>query len=143
MSGLSLLDWAPCRTTKAAVKLHTLLDLRGNIPSFIHISHGKMGDVTVLEILPVEPGAFYVMDRGYVDFERLSALHQAGAFFVTRAKSNIRMPRVYWAPVDKSGGLICDQSIKLCGAKSLCALIPSLCAVCVFMIRSRTRRWCF
>ena len=83
MSGLSLLDWAPCRTTKAAVKRHTLLDLRGNIPSFIHISHGKMGDLTVLEILPVEPGAFYVMDRGYVDFERLSALHQAGAFFVT------------------------------------------------------------
>jgi hypothetical protein len=68
---LSLFDWAPFRSTKAAVKLHTLLDLRGNIPSFIHISDGKMGDVTVLDILPVEPGAFYVMDRGYVDFERL------------------------------------------------------------------------
>ena len=116
---LSLFDWAPFRSTKAAIKLHTLLDLRGNIPSFIHISDGKMGDVTVLDILPVEPGAFYVMDRGYVDFERLSALHQAGAFFVTRAKSNIKMRRVYSAPVDKSRGLICDQSIKLCGAKSL------------------------
>ncbi len=116
---LSLFDWAPFRSTKAAIKLHTLLDLRGNIPSFIHISDGKMGDVTVLDILPVEPGSFYVMDRGYVDFERLSALHQAGAFFVTRAKSNIRMRRVYSRPVDKSGGLICDQSIKLCGTKSL------------------------
>ena len=116
---LSLFDWAPFRSTKAAVKLHTLLDLRGNIPSFIHISDGKMGDVTVLDILPVEPGAFYVMDRGYVDFERLYTMHQAGAFFVTRAKSNIKMRRVYSAPVDKSRGLICDQSIKLCGAKSL------------------------
>ena len=116
---LSLFDWAPFRSTKAAVKLHTLLDLRGNIPSFIHISDGKMGDVTVLDILPVEPGAFYVMDRGYVDFERLYAMHQGGAFFVTRAKSNTKMRRVYSTPVEKSGGLICDQSIKLCGVKSL------------------------
>ena len=84
---LSLFDWAPFRSTKAAVKLHTLLDLRGNIPSFIHISDANMGDVTVLDILPVEPGAFYVMDRGYVDFERLYTMHQAGAFFVTGAKS--------------------------------------------------------
>ena len=116
---LSLFDWAPFRSTKAAVKLHTLLDLRGNIPSFIHTSDGKMGDVTVLDILPVEPGAFYVMDRGYVDFQRLYTMHQAGAFFVTRAKSNIRMRRVYSTPVDKTTGLTCDQSIKLCGARSL------------------------
>ena len=103
----------------AAIKLHTLLDLRGAIPSFIHISDGKLHDVNVLDILPVEPGAFYVMDRGYVDFGRLYAIHQAGAFFVTRAKSNINARRVYSTPVDKTTGLICDQSIKLCGSKSL------------------------
>ena len=116
---LSLFDWAPFRSTKAAIKLHTLLDLRGAIPSFIHISDGKLHDVNVLDILPVEAGAFYVMDRGYVDFGRLYAMHQSGAFFVTRAKSNIRARRVYSAPVDKTTGLICDQSIKLCGVNSL------------------------
>jgi hypothetical protein len=116
---LSLFDWAPFRSTKAAIKLHTLLDLRGAIPSFIHISDGKLHDVNVLDILPIEAGAFYVMDRGYVDFGRLYAMHQSGAFFVTRAKSNIKARRVYSAPVDKATGLICDQRIKLCGAKSL------------------------
>ncbi len=116
---LSLFGWAPFRTTKAAIKLHTLLDLRGAIPSFIHISDGKLHDVNVLDILPIEPGAFYVMDRGYVDFERLYAMHQSGAFFVTRAKSNIKARRVYSAPVDKTTGLICDQRIKLCGVKSV------------------------
>ena len=116
---LSLFDWAPFRTTKAAIKLHTLLDLRGNIPSFIHISDGKLHDVNVLGILPIEAGAFYVMDRGYVDFARLYAMHQSGAFFVTRAKSNINARRVYSAPVDKTTGLNCDQRIKLCGTKSL------------------------
>jgi len=115
---LSLFDWAPFRSTKAAIKLHTLLDLRGAIPSFIHISDGKLHDVNVLDILPIEPGAFYVMDRGYVDFGRLYAMHQCGAFFVTRAKSNIKARRVYSAPVDKATGLICDQGIKLCIAKS-------------------------
>ena len=99
---LSLFDWAPFRSTKAAIKLHTLLDLRGAIPSFIHISDGKLHDVNVLDILPVEAGAFYVMDRGYVDFGRLYAMHQSGAFFVTRAKSNIKARRVYSAPVDKA-----------------------------------------
>ena len=116
---LSLFDWAPFRSTKAAIKLHTLLDLRGNIPSFIHISNGKLHDVNVLDILPIEAGVFYVMDRGYVDFARLYAMHQSGAFFVTRAKSNINARRVYSAPVDKATGLNCDQRIKLCGAKSL------------------------
>jgi hypothetical protein len=82
------------RTTKSAVKMHTLLDLRGNIPSFIHISDGKLGDVKVLDILVLEPGAFYIMDRGYLDFERLYAMHQAHAFFVTRAKSNTRFRRI-------------------------------------------------
>jgi len=115
---LSLFDWAPYRTGDAAIKLHTLLDLRGNIPSFIHISDGKMGDVNVLDILPMEAGAFYIMDRGYVDFTRLYAMHQRGAFFVTRAKSNFDARRVYSAKVDKSSGVVCDQTMALRGSKS-------------------------
>lgn len=112
---LSLFEWAPFRSTKAAVKMHTLLDLRGAIPAFIHISDGKMHDVKVLDMLPIEAGAFYVMDRGYVDFQRLYALHQAGAFFVTRAKRNMDARRVYSAPSERSSGIICDQSIALNG----------------------------
>ncbi len=115
---LSLFPWALFRTTKSAVKMHTLLDLRGNIPSFIHISDGKMGDVKVLDILVLEPGAFYIMDRGYLDFGRLYLMHQALAFFVTRAKSNTRFRRVYSAPVDRSTGIICDQTIALTGTIS-------------------------
>ena len=115
---LSVFPWAPFRSAKAAVKLHTLLDLRGAIPSFIHISDGKMHDVTVLDILIPEPGAFYVMDRGYVDFERLFALDQAGAFFVTRAKNNMDAHRVTSAPCDRSSGVICDQRIALDGIKT-------------------------
>lgn len=110
---LSLFPWAPFRQTKAAIKLHTLLDLRGAIPTFIHISDGKLHDVNVLDILVLEPGAFYVMDRGYLDFERLYLLHQASAFFVTRAKSNLKCRRIYSHPVDRSKGLICDQTIEL------------------------------
>jgi hypothetical protein len=112
---LSLFDWAPFRSTKAAIKLHTLLDLRGAIPAFIHISDGKLHDVNVLDILPVEAGAFYVMDRGYVDFARLYAMHQAGAFFVTRAKAGMDARRVYSTPTDRASGVICDQRIKLNG----------------------------
>lgn len=112
---LSLFEWAPFRSTKAAVKMHTLLDLRGAIPAFIHISDGKMHDVMVLDMLPIEAGAFYVMDRGYLDFQRLYGLHQAGAFFVTRAKSNMHARRVYSAPTERSSGVICDQSIALNG----------------------------
>ena len=112
---LSLFPWALFRTTKSAVKMHTLLDLRGNIPSFIHISDGKLGDVKVLDILALEPGAFYIMDRGYLDFGRLYLMHQALAFFVTRAKSNTRFRRVYSAPVDRSTAIICDQTIALTG----------------------------
>ncbi|MFN6102313.1 MAG: IS4 family transposase, partial [Burkholderiales bacterium] len=107
--------WAPFRKAKAAVKLHTLLDLRGSIPAFIHISDGKMHEVNVLDILVLEPGAFYVMDRGYVDFARLFQMHQAGSFFVTRAKSNMNARRVYSAKVDRTSGIICDQSIALNG----------------------------
>ena len=112
---LSLFDWAPFRSTKAAVKMHTLLDLRGAIPAFIHISDGKMHDVNVLDILPMEAGAFYVMDRGYVDFARLYKMHQAGAFFVTRAKSNMNAPRVYSTKTDRSTGVVCDQLIAMNG----------------------------
>ena len=112
---LSLFDWAPFRSTKAAVKVHTLLDLRGAIPAFIHISDGKMGDVKMLDILPIEAGAFYVMDRGYLDFSRLFTLHQAGAFFVTRAKRGMDAQRVYSTKTDRSAGVICDPSIRLNG----------------------------
>ena len=112
---LSLFDWAPFRSTKAAVKLHTLLDLRGAIPAFIHISDGKLRDVNVLDMLVFEAGAFYVMDRGYVDFERLHALHRAGAFFVTRAKSPMDARRVYSAATDRSTGVISDQQFMLNG----------------------------
>jgi hypothetical protein len=112
---LSLFPWAPFRTAKAAVKLHTLLDLRGNIPAFIHISDGKTHEVNVLDMLAFEAGAFYVMDRGYLDFGRLFALHQAGAFFVTRAKHGMDAHRVYSMPVDRSAGIICDQRVALDG----------------------------
>src|SRR5580704_573890 len=103
---LSVFPWAHFRTTKAAVKMHTLLDLRGNIPSFIHVSDGKLADVHALDLLLPEAGAIYVMDRGYVDFARLHALHQAGAFFVTRTKSNMNAHRVYSAPTDRTTGII-------------------------------------
>ena len=112
---LSLFPWAPFRTAKAAVKLHTLLDLRGNIPAFIHISDGKTHEVNVLDMLSFEAGAFYVMDRGYLNFARLFALHQTGAFFVTRAKHGMNARRVYSMPVDRSTGIICDQRIVLNG----------------------------
>lgn len=112
---LSVFPWAHFRTTKAAVKMHTLLDLRGNIPSFIHVSDGKLHDAHALDMLVPEPGAIYVMDRGYVDFGRLHVLHQAGAFFVTRAKSNMKAHRLYSAQTDRSTGIICDQTISLDG----------------------------
>ena len=112
---LSVFPWAPFKSTKAAIKLHTLLDLRGSIPSFIYISDGKMHDVKVLDLLQPEPGAFYVMDRGYLDFERLARLDDAGSFFVTRAKSNTQVRRRYSRPVDRSTGLVCDQTVVLTG----------------------------
>jgi hypothetical protein len=115
---LSVFPWAHFRSTKAAVKMHTLLDLRGSIPSFIHISDGKMHDVHALDMLLPEPGAIYVMDRAYIDFARLYVLQQAGAFFVTRAKSNLDAHRVYSAPTDRSTGVIADQTIALDGVKT-------------------------
>ena len=115
---LSVFPWALFRSTKSAIKLHTLLDLCGNIPTFIHISDGKLHDVKVLDLLVPEAGAFYVMDRGYVDFERLHALHARGAFFVIRAKSNLKYRRRASRAVDKSSGLRCDQSIVLTDVKT-------------------------
>jgi hypothetical protein len=112
---LSVFPWAQFRKTKAAVKLHTLLDLRGNIPSFIHISDGKLHDVNVLDLLLPEPGAFYVMDRAYTDFERLYQLQQESAFFVIRAKSNLQFRRLYSHSVNKDTGLLCDQTVVLTG----------------------------
>lgn len=116
---LSVFPWARFRKTKAAVKLHTLLDLRGNIPTFIHISDGKLHEVNILDDLVPEPGSFYIMDRGYLDFARLYQLSQCGSFFVIRAKSNMQFRRIYSRPVDKASGLRCDQTIALTGIKSL------------------------
>ena len=115
---LSLFPWARFRAAKGAVRLHTLLDLRGNIPSFIHISDGKLHEVNALDLISLEAGAFYIMDRGYTDFSRLHAVTQASAFFVIRAKSNLKCRRLYSHPVDKSTGIVCDQSILLTVAKS-------------------------
>ena len=115
---LAIFPWARFRKHKGAVKLHTLIDFRGNIPTFIHISNGKLHDVNILDQMVFEAGSFYIMDRGYIDFARLYALHQAQAFFVTRAKSNLQYRRVYSHPVDKTTGLRCDQTITLTGTRS-------------------------
>jgi len=112
---LSVFPWAHFRRTKAAIKLHTLLDLRGNIPTFIHITDGKLHDVNVLDILIPEAGSIYVMDRGYTDFKRLYVMHQSTAFFVIRAKTNLKCQRIYSHPVDKTKGLRCDQTVRLTG----------------------------
>ena len=115
---LKVFPWAHFRRTKAAVKMHTQIDLRGNIPSFIHVSDGKMHEVNVLDLMTPEPGSFTIMDRGFLDFARLYRLTQAGAFFVIRPKSNTRFNRVYSRPVDKTAGLRCDQTVRLTGVKS-------------------------
>jgi hypothetical protein len=112
---LSLFPWARFRKTKAGIKLHTLLDLRGSIPSFIYITEAKLHDVNILDALIPEPGAIYVMDRGYLDFERLYCLHQAAAFFLIRSKSNTALRRLYSNPVDKVTGVRCDQIVALDG----------------------------
>ena len=116
---LSVFPWAPFRSTKAAVKMHTLLDLRGNIPSFIHISDGKWHEVNIFDMLVPEAGAFYVMDRGYIDFAQLHRLHQASGFFVIRAKSNLRFQRRYSRESDRPNGIICDQIGTLTGFYSV------------------------
>ena len=116
---LSMFPWATFRQTKSAIKLHTLLDLRGNIPTFISITDGKVHDVNVLDVLPIEPGAFYIMDRGYLDYARLHIISQTAGFFVTRSKSNFKCRRIYSHHVDRSTGLRYDQTIMLTGFYSL------------------------
>jgi hypothetical protein len=115
---LKVFPWAHFRTTKAAVKMHTQIDLRGNIPSFIHVSDGKMHEVNVLDLMTPEPGSFTIMDRGFLDFARLYRLTQAGAFFVIRPKSNTAFRRMYSHPIDKETGLRFDQTVRLAGIKS-------------------------
>ena len=110
---LTLCPWALFRSTKSGIKLHTLLDLRGNIPSFLNITPAKIHDVNTLDLLPMEPGAFYIMDRAYLDFARLHKFTNNFSFFVIRAKSNLQFSRVYSMPVDRETGLICDQHIRL------------------------------
>jgi transposase len=110
---LALFPWASFRKHKAAVKMHTLLDIRGNIPSFIEITSGSVHDVNILDVLVPEPGNFYIMDRGYLDFDRLYNFTQLLSFFVTRAKKNTKFRRLYSHPVDRNTGLICDQTIRL------------------------------
>ncbi|MFH2104883.1 MAG: IS4 family transposase [Parcubacteria group bacterium] len=116
---LNIFGWAEFRRTKAAVKLHTLLCLRGNIPALFRISSGKVHDVNFLDILNFEAGAYYVMDRGYLDYERLLTIHRSGAFFVTRAKSNTAFKRLYSNPVDKEAGIRCDQVIHFTGYRAI------------------------
>ena len=125
---LSMFPWANFRKTKTAVKMHTLLDLRGSIPSFIHVSDGKLHDINVLDLLVPEPGSTYVMDRAYVDFQRLHALHQAGAFFVTRTKKNFRARRLYSAPTNRAFGVIADQTVALDGVRTK-LYTPTTCGV--------------
>ncbi len=115
---LTLFPWAPFQRSKAAIKLHTLLDLRGNIPAFIHITGARWHDSWVLDELTPEPGAFYVMDRGYIDFARLHRLNISAAFFVVRARANFRFRRLYSSPVDKQTGLRCDQTVVITGRRS-------------------------
>lgn len=115
---LSLFPWAQFRSTKAAVKMHTLMDLRGSIPCFIRITDGKTHDIKALDEIPIEPGAYYIMDRAYIDFARLRTLHESGAFFITRAKKNLSYTVVQRRDVEKSSGLRCDQTIRLTGPVS-------------------------
>jgi len=129
---LSLFPWARFRRRKGAIKLHTLLNLRGSIPEFIHISNGKLHDVNILDVLPVNPGAFYIMDRGYVDFARLYTIHRALAFFVTRAKRRFQFQRRYSNPVDKSTGLRSDQTIITTGVETATDYPEALRRICYY-----------
>jgi len=138
---LAVFPWAHFRTTKAAVKMHTLLDLRGNIPSFIHVSDGKLHDVHALDLLLPEAGAIYVMDRGYVDFARLHGLHLAGAFFVTRAKSNMNAHRVYSArPTGRPGSSAIRPSRSTVTTPA--SITPNTCGASGCAMPSREKPWC-
>jgi hypothetical protein len=139
---LSLFPWAHFRKTKGAVKMHTLLDIRAAVPSFIHITDGKTHDVKILDLLPLEAGAFYVMDRGYLDFKRLAKFSRSMAFFVIRAKRNMRFRRLTSSPVDKSTGLRCDQIIRLTGLNTGSHYADKLRRVCYYD-KEHKRRLCF
>jgi hypothetical protein len=136
---MNLFPWAHFRTTKSAVKLHTLLDLRGNIPAFLHVTTGDLHDVNILDQILPEPGAFYIMDRAYIDFERLYQLHLGAAFFVTRSKRNILMERRYSRPVDKSTGLRSDQTVILTTLASATAYPEALRRICYFDAETKKR----
>ena len=136
---LSLFPWARFRKHKGAIKLHALLDLRGPIPSFVRITDGKVHDVNFLDEIIPEPGAFYIIDRAYLDFHRLYTLHQCLAFFVTRAKKGFRFRRLYSRPIDKSTGLRCDQTIMLTGFYSLKDYPEKLRRICYFDAKTDTR----
>jgi hypothetical protein len=136
---LALFPWAEFRTHKAAVKMHTLLDLRGNIPAFVHITNGKVHDVNVLDQIVPEAGAFYVMDRGYIDFERLFVLTLSSAFFVLRTKSNVRLQRRYSHPVDKATGVRSDQTVILSSPESAAAYPDPLRRVSYFDAKTNKR----
>ena len=136
---LSLFSWARFRKHKGAIKLHTLLDLRGPIPSFIRITDGKVHDVNILDEIIPEPGAFYIMDRAYLDFQRLYTMHQCLAFFVTRAKKRFQFRRLYSRPVDKTTGLRCDQTVLLTGFYPSKKYPEKLRRICYFDIETDTR----
>jgi DDE family transposase len=139
---LNLFPWARFRSTKAAIKLHTLLDLRGPIPSFIEITDGRCHDVNALDVLMVEPGAFYVMDRGYLDFSRLHTLHQAGAYFVIRARKDLRFVRYVSQLIDPDTGLCSDHIGRLQGFYSRKAF-PDKLRLVRFYDSVQDRRFCF
>jgi len=136
---LSLFPWATFRRRKGAIKLHTLLDLRGNIPCFIRVSQGKLHDVNILDELLVEPGAFYIMDKAYLDYARLYRLHQQAAFFLTRAKKNLDFKRLKSHPIDKITGLRSDQTIVLAGVKSSQSYPEPLRKICYFDVETDKR----
>jgi IS4 transposase len=139
---LNLFPWARFRSTKAAIKLHTLLDLRGPIPSFIAITDGRCHDINALDVLIVEPGAFYIMDRGYLDFSRLHTLHQAGAYFVIRARKDLRFVRYVSQPIDPDTGLCSDHIGRLRGFYSRKAF-PDKLRMVRFYDSVQDRRFCF
>jgi transposase len=136
---MNLFPWAHFRTTKSAVKLHTLLDLRGNIPAFLRVTTGDLHDVNILDQILPEPGAFYIMDRAYIDFERIYQLHLGAAFFVTSSKRNVLMERRYSRPVDKSTGLRSDQTVILTTRASATAYPDALRRICYFDAETRKR----
>ena len=139
---LSLCPWAPFERSRGAIKLHTLLDLRGSIPTFIRITHGRISDVSTLDEIAFEAGAFYVLDRGYLHFQRLYKIQQANAFFVTRAWKNIQYARTQSRSVDKSTGLRCDQTIRLTGVDTH-RTYPVPCAALATSMSKLPKGWCF